>query len=320
MERPEILVFRPLMPQAMEQLDARFTVHAVWEQADPDAYLARVADRIRGIAGSFAARIDKPLIDRLPNLEIVAHYGVGYDSVDAVYCGQKGVIVTNTPDVLTEEVADTAMGLLIMTARELSASERYLRAGRWVKEGPFPLTRGTLRGRKLGILALGRIGKAIARRAEAFGLEIHYHGRSRQADVDYIYHPTLVGMAKACDTLLSVAPGGAATYHLIGKEVLEALGPEGIVVNIGRGSVIDEAALIDALKKKTILAAGLDVFEDEPNVPAELIALDNAVLLPHVGSASVHTRVAMGQLMVDNLISWFAGRKPITPVPETPVS
>ena len=219
---------------------------------------------------------------------------------------------------MTEEVADTALGLLIMTMRELPQSERYLRAGSWAAKGPYPLTHNTLRGKTVGILALGRIGKAIAARCEAFGLKIVYHGRSQQKDVAYPYYPTLVGMAKDVDILLSVAPGGASTFHTINAEVLAALGPNGVLINIGRGSVVDEKALIKALQDKVIFSAGLDVFEDEPNVPSELIAMDHVVLLPHVGSASHHTRNLMGQLVVDNILAFQAGKAPVTPVAETP--
>jgi lactate dehydrogenase-like 2-hydroxyacid dehydrogenase len=222
------------------------------------------------------------------------------------------VVVTNTPDVLTDEVADLALGLLLATVREIPRAERHLRL-----KSPYPLT-ATLRGRSAGIVGLGRIGKAIATRIEGFGVSVSYHGRREQTDVAYPYFASLVEMAKAVDVLIMVTPGGAETRHLVGKEVLEALGPNGIFINVARGSVVDEQALIHALKNRTILAAGLDVFEDEPNVPAELIALENTVLLPHVASASVHTRDAMAQLAVDNLLAWLNGKSPLTPVPETP--
>jgi lactate dehydrogenase-like 2-hydroxyacid dehydrogenase len=228
----------------------------------------------------------------------------------------RGIIVTNTPDVLTEEVADLALGLLLGTIRQLPQADRYLRAGQWLQK-PYPFTT-SLRTRSVGIVGLGRIGKAVARRLEAFGVPISYHGRSRQADVPYRYYPSLLAMAADVDTLVSVAPGGEQTRHLINADVLKALGPEGIVVNVGRGSVVDEAALIAALRDKVILSAGLDVFEDEPRVPAELIGMDHVMLLPHVGSASHHTREGMGQLQIDNLTSWFAGKGPLTPVAETP--
>jgi lactate dehydrogenase-like 2-hydroxyacid dehydrogenase len=319
MTRPnatEILMTGPLMAYAADQLKARFTVHELWKAEDKAAFLREISDRVRGIAGGGHVRIDGALFDALPKVEMIANFGVGYDNVDAAEAGRRGLVVSNTPDVLTDEVADLAIGLLIATVRQLPQVDRYLREGKWLK-APYPLTT-SLRKRKVGIVGLGRIGKAVAQRIEAFGLPIVYHGRSRQADVAYRYYPSLVEMAQDVDTLISVAPGGASTHHIINAEVLKSLGPNGIVVNVGRGTVVDEQALIEALRSKTILSAGLDVFEDEPRVPAELIAMDHVVLLPHVGSASVHTREQMGQLLVDNLFSWFDGKGPLTPVAETP--
>lgn len=318
MKSNEVLVTGRMMPLVMEQLESRFTLHKLHEAADRDALLAEVGPRIRAVATGGHVKTDASLMAKLPKLELVANFGVGYDSVDAAWAGQHGIVVTNTPDVLTEEVADTCLGLLLMTVRELSASERYLRAGHWEKQGAYPLTHNTLAGKTVGILALGRIGKAIAKRCEAFGLKIVYHGRSQQKDVAYPYYPTLVGMAEACDILISVAPGGDSTFHIIDAEVLRALGPKGVLINIGRGSVVDEGALISALQNKVIASAGLDVFEKEPHVPAELIAMDHVVLLPHVGSASHHTRGLMGQLVVDNITSFLSGKGPLTPVAETP--
>ena len=212
-----------------------------------------------------------------------------------------GIVVTHTPGVLDDEVADTAMGLTIATVRQLPQAERYLREGKWLK-APYPLT-PSLRGRTMGILGLGRIGKAIARRARAFGIEVVYHGRHAQPGAPYLYYPSLRAMAEACDILMVVAPGGAATRNIVNAEILQALGPDGVLINMARGSLVDEPALIEALRKRTILAAGLDVFADEPHVPAELLALDNAVLLPHVGSASLQTRQAMADLVVDNILA-----------------
>ncbi len=259
-------------------------------------------------------RIDGAFVEPMPRLELVSSYGVGYDHIDAAELARRGIIATHTPDVLTDEVADLALGLLIATVRQLPQVDGYLRAGQWLK-APYPLTT-TLRGRKVGILGLGRIGKAIAKRLEAFELEVEYHGRKQQPDVKYRFHPQLIDMVRACNVLMVVASGGAETRHIVNAEVLDALGADGIVINVGRGSVIDEAALIKALQDKRILSAGLDVFEHEPHVPAELIAMEHVVLLPHVGSASVHTRNAMGQLVVDNLLSWFTGKGVLTPVPE----
>jgi lactate dehydrogenase-like 2-hydroxyacid dehydrogenase len=218
--------------------------------------------------------------------------------------------------VLTDEVADLTIGLLLAPLRHIPQVDRYLRAGRWLEKA-YPLS-PTLRGRKVGILALGRIGRAVARRLEGFGVEIAYHGRSQQADVPYRYYPTLTELAAASDVLICIAPGGEATRGIVNAEVLQALGSDGVLINVGRGSVVDEPALIAALQAGTILSAGLDVFADEPRVPAELIAMDHIVLLPHIGSASVETRRAMGQLVVDNLTSWFSGKGPLTPVAETP--
>jgi lactate dehydrogenase-like 2-hydroxyacid dehydrogenase len=218
---------------------------------------------------------------------------------------------------LTEEVADTAIGLLINTVRELYAAEKWLRDGDWVKKGNYRLSRLTLRGRSVGIFGMGRIGRAVARRLEAFGLPIAYHNRRKVEGLAYDYHATLKGLAEAVDTLICIAPGGASTEKAINAEILSALGSNGVFVNIGRGSAVDEAALAAALKSGTIAAAGLDVFADEPNVPRTLLDAANASLLPHVGSASEHTRRAMADLCVDNLVAWFTERRPLTPVPET---
>jgi lactate dehydrogenase-like 2-hydroxyacid dehydrogenase len=298
-------------------IEMRMKLHRLWREQDPGSALDRLGPRIRGIAATgHLAKVDAELMRRLPKLEIVASFGVGYDHVDAKWAGEHGIIVTHTPGVLDEEVADTAFGLLLCTVRELPQAERYLREGRWLKAN-YPLT-ASLRGRTMGILGLGRIGKAIARRAVAFGLDVVYHGRKPQEGAPYLYYPTLIGMAQACDILMVVAPGGAQTKNIINREVLEALGPDGVLINVSRGSLVDEEALIEALKSKKVLAAGLDVFFHEPDVPDGLLALNNAVLLPHVGSASHRTRQAMADLVVANLYSWIDGKGPLTPVPETP--
>jgi lactate dehydrogenase-like 2-hydroxyacid dehydrogenase len=286
----------------------------LWEADDPDAVLAERAKDVVAVATGGTA-IDGDFLDQLPNLQIIASFGVGYDNIDASAAAERGVVVTNTPGVLDDEVADTAMGLLLMTARELSRAERYLRDGHW-QERPYPLTKATLSGRKMGILGLGRIGEAIAHRAAAFGISVAYHNRHRK-DVPYDYYPTLVELAAASDILMVVIPGGAETEHLVNAEVLSALGPDGILINVARGTVVDEAALVDALKAGTILSAGLDVFEHEPEVHPGLLDLDNAVLLPHVGSGSIPTRDAMGRLVVENLVSWFERGVPVTPVQES---
>lgn len=311
-----VLMPKPMLPSVTAALDANFPLVRLWEAADPEAELAAVAPGIRAVAVAGHATVDAALMERLPRLEIVAGFGVGYDNIDAAWAGRHGIVVTHTPGVLDEEVADTALGLILNAVRQLPAAERYLRAGHWTRQ-PFPLS-ASLRGRTAGIFGLGRIGKTIASRCEAFGLKVVYHGRSRQEGVPYPFFPTLAGLAEACDILVAVAPGGAATRNLIDAAVLRALGPDGILINVGRGTVVDEDALVEALRRGTIRGAGLDVFADEPHVPEALLAMDHVVLLPHVGSASQHTRDAMGRLVVDNLVSWAARKGPLTPVPETP--
>jgi lactate dehydrogenase-like 2-hydroxyacid dehydrogenase len=290
------------------------------DRIDPALITDAMKATVRGVAASPSlgdASVNAVYLDALPKLEIVANFGVGYDGVDSRHAGAHGVMVTNTPDVLTEEVADTTVGLLLDTVRELSKAQIWLREGRWKREGNYRLTPLTLRGRRIGIFGMGRIGLAVARRLEAFGLPIAYHNRHPVEGLAYTYHSTLKGLASAVDTLISVAPGTPATAKAVNADVLAALGPGGVFVNIGRGSTVDEPALAAALSNGTIAAAGLDVFADEPNVPQALLDAPNTVLLPHVGSASVHTRRAMADLVVDNLIAWFTEGRALTPVPET---
>lgn len=313
------LITTPVMAMIRQQVEDAFTTHALYEASDQNALLAEVGDDIDVIChGGHGMMIDDALMAKLPKLKIIANFGVGYDTVDAKAAAARGIIVTNTPNVLTEEVADTALGLLLMTVRELGKAEQYLRAGKWASEGDYPYTKGSLRDRSVGIVGLGRIGKAIARRCEAFGLPISYFGRSKQDGVDYPYFGDVRELAKAVDTMILVTPATAETTNLISTEVLEALGERGILINIARGAVVDETALIKALRAGTILGAGLDVMWDEPDINSELMELENAVLLPHVGSASIYTRNGMGQLVVDNLLAYKSGSAPLTPVAETP--
>ncbi len=315
MDKIDVIVAGDLPAKSAAALAATFAVHRLSQGEPIPPALAATA---RAIARGGHFTIDAAYIAALPKLEIIASFGVGYDGIDLAACAARGIVVTNTPDVLTEEVADTTLGLLLMTVREFSAAERHLRAGKWVRDGAYPLSRATLRDRTVGIVGLGRIGMAVARRLDAMQVPVVYHNRTRRADVPYRHYASLGEMAEAVDTLISVLPGSAHTARLIDAAVIKALGPRGILINVGRGSVVDEPALIAALTDGTIMAAGLDVFAEEPNVPAALMALPNAVLLPHVGSASVFTRDAMGQLCVDNLTSWFTDGRPLTPVPETP--
>jgi len=315
--KPDVILMGPLKPLIVRGLEAVCTVHKTAEAKDRNALYAAHAD-VRAIA--VAVPVDKltdAFMSRFPKLEIVSSFGVGYDHIDAKWAGAHGITVTNTPEVLTEEVADTALGLLLCTVRELPQAERYLRAGKW-PEKAFHLTRATLRNRTVGMVGMGAIGQAIARRLDAFRVPVVYHTRTKRAELPYRHYANLPDMARDVDTLMVIVPGGAATANMINAQVLDALGENGIVINMARGSVVDEPALIQALKDKRIMAAGLDVFAKEPQVPAELMAMDNVVLLPHVGSASVFTRDKMDQLVVDNIAAWVAGKPPLTPVAETP--
>jgi lactate dehydrogenase-like 2-hydroxyacid dehydrogenase len=315
----DVLELGPMLPVIAETLGPHFRIHRLWQAPDRDALLAGLAPRLRAMTAIHGGHpyVDGAFLAQFPKLEIIASFGVGYDHLDAAWAGQHGVVVTNTPDVLTEEVADTALGLLIATVRELPQAERYLRAGKWL-EAHYRLSPATLRDRTVGIVGLGRIGKAIARRLDAFAVPVVYFGRHPQPGVRYRYYASLVEMARAVEVLMVVVPGSADTAMLINATVLDALGPNGILINIARGSVVDEPALIAALREGRILSAGLDVFPDEPRVAAELIAMDQVVLLPHVSSGSVYTRNAMGRLVADNLLAWAAGDGPLTPVPQTP--
>jgi lactate dehydrogenase-like 2-hydroxyacid dehydrogenase len=316
-QKPDILLVGHPKPVIVDGLEAGFAVHRLIEATDREKFLAGLADKVRGIAVTYTnQRIDGEFMSRFPRLEIVSSFGVGYDHVDAKWAGEHGIVVTNTPEVLNEEVADTALGLLLCTVREFPQAERHVRAGKWV-ERPYPLTKATLRNRTVGMVGMGRIGRAIARRLDAFGVPVVYHSR-RPQDVSYRYYPKLLDMARAVDTLMVIVPGGAETKNLINAEVLDALGPDGILINMARGSVVDEPALIKALQERRIYSAGLDVFVEEPKVPPELLEMDHIVLFPHLGSGSVHTRARMDQVVVDNLLAWAAGKAPPTPVPETP--
>jgi lactate dehydrogenase-like 2-hydroxyacid dehydrogenase len=305
MTRERVLLLGPPKPIVVNGLVKSFELHELTKAEDAEKLLSEIGESIRAIAvTSTVEKIDSRLMSRFPKLEIVSSFGVGYDHIDTKWARDHNVVVTNTPDVLTEEVADTALGLLLYTLQRCAQHSL--------------LSTASLRGRTVGILGLGRIGKAIARRLDAFGVRIVYFGRRPQPDVPYTYYSDLVRMAGDVDTLIAVVPGGAGTMNMINAEVLEALGPDGILINMARGSVVDENALIQALRNRTILSAGLDVFFNEPDVPQELIEMEHIVLLPHVGSASEYTRGKMDQLIVDNLVAWAAGKPPISPVPETP--
>jgi lactate dehydrogenase-like 2-hydroxyacid dehydrogenase len=317
-EKTDVLLVGVPKRLIVDALKDRFSLHILKEAKDPQAMLAELAPRLRAAVVTGAPdKLDDAMMARLPKLEFVSSFGVGYDNIGVRQAAAGGVIVTNTPDVLNEEVADTTLGLLLCTVREFHKAERFVRDGQWLK-GQYPLSRATLRNRTVGIIGLGRIGKAIARRLDGFQVPVVYHSRNPQPDVPYKYYSKLVDMARDVDTLIVITPGGPETRHLIDAGVLKALGPDGIVINMARGTVVDDDALIAALRDKTIYAAGLDVFVNEPEVPKGYLELDNVTLFPHLGSASAETRRAMEQLVVDNLIAWADGKPPLTPVPETP--
>lgn len=312
MKKVDVVMVSKVLPRTQAILENEFNLIKLYEAPDRAALVREAAPRARGLASFGAAGADAGLMDALPKLEIISHFGVGVDSIDLAAAKKRGIIVTNTPDVLNDCVADTAMSLVLNVMRRFPQSESYLRSGYWAKRGAFALT-SSLGGKTLGVLGLGRIGEAIAKRARAFGMKIRYHNRTKKK-VPYAYDADAVSLAKNCDVLLVATPGGAETSKMVNARVLDALGPEGYVVNISRGSTIDEPVLLAYLKDKRIAGAGLDVFDDEPNVNPEFFALQNAVIYPHVGSATNETRFAMGMLQVDNLRAHFTGKPVLTRV------
>jgi len=304
--KPEIIITARGHAGTMATLQSEFIAHLLADAPDRAAFLKQHASTVKGVATFGPMTVDGKFMDALPKLEIISNFGVGVDAINLDDAKKRGIIVTNTPDVLNEAVADTALALVLNTVRRFPHSEQHLRAGNWASRGPYPLT--TDAGSKvLGILGLGRIGEAIAKRAIACNMQIRYHNR-RKKDVPYPYDPDPVTLAKNSDVLMVVTPGGPYTHKLVNAKVLDALGPEGFLVNIARGSVIDEPVLLRYLQEKRIAGAGLDVFADEPRVPPEFFTLENAVLFPHVGSATVETRKAMGDLQIENLRLHFAGK------------
>lgn len=310
--KPDVLITGPMYPPTMAALDETYTMHKLYQAKDKDALVASVADRVTAVASSNPAGINAATMTKLPKLKVIAHFGVGYDTVDAAAAKARGIALTNTPDVLTDEVADLALALLLAAVRRVPLGDRYVREGKWLK-GSMPLSE-SLQGKTLGILGIGRIGRAIAKRAEAFNLKIAYQGPNRKSDVSWPYFADPVALAKESDFLVAACPGGEATRGLVSRAVIDALGPKGVFVNISRGTVADEPALIEALQQGRLGGAGLDVFADEPRVPEAFFALENVVLQPHVGSATHQTRQAMGQLVLDNLAAHFAGKPLKTPV------
>jgi hydroxypyruvate reductase len=305
------VILSPWYDVAMAELDEHFTVHKIWEAKDKAALLASLRDTCVGIADSKVC--DAATMDALPHVKVIAHHGVGYDGVDVAAATARGIKVSNTPDVLSDEVADFAIALTMATCRRIPQADRYVREGRWEREGDMTFTHRVW-GRKVGILGLGRIGIEIAQRCAAFKMDIAYHTRTAR-DVPYTHYPSLVAMARDVDILIAIVPGGDSTKHMVNREVLDALGPRGTLINVARGSVVDQDALIAALQDGRLGAAGLDVFADEPRVPQALKDMtENVVLQPHQASATHDTRLAMGRLVMENLLAGIAGKPLITPV------
>ena len=305
--KPDVLANGELSPHAMAELERSYTVHKVYEASDRALYLREVGPRIRGIATTNFFGAPAELIDACPRLEIISSIGVGTDSLDVDHARRRGVIVTNTPDVLNDDVANLAIALLLAATRKIVSYDRFVREGRWVREGDPPLTRGIV-GRQIGMVGIGRIGQAIAHKLGVFGCGIAYFARNERPELPYRYYADLPQMARESAALIVIVPGGSETEKLVDRSVLDALGPDGILVNVARGSVVDEPALVAALQEGRLGGAALDVFVDEPHVPEALFTMENVVLQPHQGSATVETRRAMADLMLANLAAHFAGR------------
>ena len=314
MSRPQILVVSRPPPFFLEPLKAAFVVHERLHEADPQEF-SRLAPQIRGIAGGGESTVSAALMGQLPSLEMVSIMGVGYDGVDVAAALKRNILVTHTPNVLNDEVADLAIGLMLSVARRIPQADQYVRSGRWGTEGAMPLAR-KVSGARLGIVGLGRIGQSIVDRASAFGMSIAYTARSAKPGLPYPFYASALALAAEVDFLVVITPGGAGTLHMINADVLKALGPRGYLISVARGSVVDEAALLEALEKGIIAGAGLDVFEKEPHPLQAFYKLDNVVLTPHMASATHETRQAMADLAVANLQAHFSGRPVLTPVPE----
>ena len=310
--KPDLLLICPLFPATMAQLDAAYTVHRYYQAADKEAFIVGLAGRVNAAATAGHEGMSVALMNRLPKLKIIACFGVGVDGIDVAAARELGIAVTNTPDVLTECVADNAWALILGTMRRTVFNDKFVRAGNWLK-GNAPLAQ-KVSGNRMGIIGMGRIGTTIARRAEAFGMKIGYHSRRRQSDLAYDYFDNALALARTVKILVLACPGGKETERIVNREVIEALGKDGYLINVSRGSTVDEPALVDALVGGRLGGAGLDVFASEPKVPAALFKLDNVVLQPHVSSGTVATRTAMGQLVVDNLAAFFSGKPLLTQV------
>jgi lactate dehydrogenase-like 2-hydroxyacid dehydrogenase len=310
--KPEILVLVPIYAPTLTELEREFTVHRLWTARDRDALVSDVSQNVRGVVTSGSSGIESRLIEALPRLEIIGCFGTPRGTVDLALARRRGVIVTNTPDAITEDVADLATGLMIAVMRRIAEADRFVRAGRWLS-GLLPPGSG-LGGKTCGIVGLGAIGVAVAKRAEAFGMSVQYHGPRRKEGVAYAYHPDLASLARESDCLVVACTSTPQTRNLVDARILDALGPDGYLVNIARGPIVDEQALIAALKERRIAGAGLDVFWDEPKVPAELVTMEHVVLAPHIGSTTREVREARGATLLANLRAHFAGKPVLTPL------
>ncbi len=315
MAREDLLLIGNATHRMRDAMAPHFEIHELHKMTDADGWLAENGNKITYVATDGHYGVPPQVMAYLPNLRMISCYGVGYDNIDAAACAKRGIMVTHTPNVLNAEVADTAILLWLATSRRLVRDDAYVRAGRWAKEGPAPLTR-SIESRKVGILGLGRIGEEIARKLQVFEADIAYHSRNEKPGSPYRYYGNLVDMARDVDVLFCITPGGAATRHLVNRAVLDALGPDGTLINVGRGTVVDEAEMVKALQDGRLGNAGLDVFETEPQVPEALFGMEQVTLLPHVGSATVETRQAMGDLVTDNLSKFLSDGTVISPVPE----
>lgn len=310
--KPEILVLVPIYAPTLAELEREFTVHKLWEAREPDALVKEVAGRVRGVVTSGSSGMSSSLIEALPRLEIIGCFGTPRGTVDIALARQRGIVVTNTPDSITGDVADLALGLMVAAMRGIPQADRFVRAGKWAA-GLFPPGTG-LGGKTCGIIGLGAIGKAIAMRAEAFGMSVRYHGPRPKQGVAWPYDPDLESLARASDCLVVACPATPETRNLVNARILDALGPDGFLVNIARGSIVDEQALIAALRGGRIAGAGLDVFQDEPRVPAELMGMEQVVMTPHIGSTTREVRESRGAKLLANLRAHFSGKPVLTPL------
>jgi hydroxypyruvate reductase len=306
--KPDIILVEPMMAAIEAALDAAYRVYRLFEARDPAALLAEIGPAVRAVVTGGATGVSPALFDALPKLGMIAINGIGTDAVDLERARRQGIRVSTTPGVLTDDVADIAIGLMLACCRRIAEGDRLVRAGAWPRGRRLALGR-SLHGKRVGIFGLGQIGRAIARRAEGFSMQISYFNRSDVPDAPWTRATTLEALARDSDILVVSAAGGPATRGIIGRAVLDALGPEGVLINVARGSIVDEPELVMALKEGRIWGAGLDVFADEPHVPEALWELDNVVLMPHQGSATVETRLAMGELVLQNLAAYFHNKQ-----------